>query len=523
MLYVILMRINILLIIYTCIHIMSARNKKLVAGEQSNLRQRLAREASQRTSEGSGYDRVFAQRRAAEQALDRDRQAELEARMKNMNPYRNKPTISSNFDIHEQLKEELNRREDSIIDDSNYRFQIDRPTTTDQIPLSVGVSDKYFYVDTANTNVVTVTSDGKIVFDINKLSSLEPIENIIEIEIGEFSIPYYYHASAAPRSNGLAYGNNTDPAITDAMSPYIPSSYYNSRITLLLEEMQTQSIVATDNQRFHFIMNVKDFGAEVDQTGSRIALEPVYNKYTFTKPIRAVGQLTFRMSDTLSQIPFPPSIINAQLQNTRPTYDPITTDGRYMVLWLDTDQVSSINRTLTPGVQHRIRFTNIDSIQNIITGDSRDVTSTLAFLKSTDGFLATMYYVIAYPDGFPNQYGFFTNSTGRSMTGLIEKPTGLPASPNNVPPYQRLRDETGFDYGAYWYPALYVQLVPGLNDNPFFPQQAPYFAKPYSIFKNAEDEEKFHPVQIEIMSRRVAFPIKLRTLRDLPTNHIVPV
>ena len=525
---------------------MSARNRKLVGGgSRQSLRDQMLRESRSRVQEGAGFDRAFAERRARQQKIDAQRKVELESR----NIYRsNTPPVSKKTNLHDYMVDEINARETNIIDDSNYKFQIDHASHEGQLLNSVGISDKYFFIDTANEGVVEINNEGDLVFNVAAINSLEPIENIIEVEINGISIPFVNSADAAVRLMSPIhdvdnYGSSR-PYNLDTLNYNAPNSYFNSSVSMKILEFESQAIIATGNSKFHFLFESERSSGRNDAWESRLKLTPENSKFIFTKPIRNIQTLTFRMFNPINRIPFTQSRIRANLQNLRTVNAPFNTDSKYFILWLDTSNRDLV-RSMTPGYQHRIRFTNIDSLRNKVgypgsgTGAqySGVVKSILDRLMSEDGFWATMFYVSAFEDqaGFGDFLGltqyneFKPASIGKGLVSMNTILNGTAQDRlNQLPPYPAIvEDEFNPQIQQLdnyrWYSALYVPITFPSTNYPYkMNHTIDYFDGP-SIFKDIDDMFRFFPVELEMMSRRVSFGIRLRTLRDLNTNYIQPV
>lgn len=94
------------------------------------------------------------------------------------------------------------------------------------------------------------------------------LEDIVEMEVESFEIP----------------ADNTFP------------NYYN-RITLFIEEINTQAVMASEDTRYHW-----DF--ETSVSGNKIRLTPLRRKMVFIDPYRSLVQTTFVLRAPYQNIPF---------------------------------------------------------------------------------------------------------------------------------------------------------------------------------------------------------------------------
>lgn len=82
---------------------------------------------------------------------------------------------------------------------------------------------------------------------------------------------------------------------------YIPldNTFYNfyDRVSLFIEEMNTQAVMSSENTRYHW-----NFDTEI--IGNRLLLTPVRRKMIFKDPIRFLNQTTFTLRSPFQLIPF---------------------------------------------------------------------------------------------------------------------------------------------------------------------------------------------------------------------------
>ena len=135
-----------------------------------------------------------------------------------------------------------------------------------------GIVDRFFLLDSSAKDSSSSLSVGKIVFDIQTLNQSKPIDNIIEMEIGDFFFPEI--------ASNLNY----------------PTYFFFRRLLILIEQMAAQSIFAQGNYRAHFIVGAQPAGISNSST------EIGSSKFIFGKPFRDLGSASFRfMKPSFSQ------------------------------------------------------------------------------------------------------------------------------------------------------------------------------------------------------------------------------
>src|SRR6185369_3607106 len=141
------------------------------------------------------------------------------------------------------------------------------------------IEDTYIYFDsTAKRSTLDDLARGRIAWNLPELNQNFPIENIIEMEIGSFYIP-----------------NITTPLA-------FPQYFFYSRLNILAEELQAQSIRAQNSIRFHWEMDLQPAGISYSAT-------PVNEKFIFQRPFRDVSIITFRFGAPLKNVQFQPDIL----------------------------------------------------------------------------------------------------------------------------------------------------------------------------------------------------------------------
>lgn len=141
------------------------------------------------------------------------------------------------------------------------------------------IRDNYLYFDsTAKISSISDLAAGKMSWSIPLLNQNQPLENIIEMEIGSFYIPDIPTAAT------------------------FPQYFFYERITVLLEEVQAQSVRAQNSIRFHWELDLQPAGI------SRAAT-PVNPKFIFQIPFRDLSIATFSFRAPIKNTQFQPDIM----------------------------------------------------------------------------------------------------------------------------------------------------------------------------------------------------------------------
>ena len=162
----------------------------------------------------------------------------------------------------------------------NHKKEVERhnlPNDTD--PKKVYFRDAYLQFDTRYRDLTHTFDEnpGQFRWAVSNIPFLQQdgaagvvfgLEDIVEMEIEPFEIP----------------ADNTWP------------NYYN-RITLFIEEINTQSVMASEDTRYHW-----DF--ETSISGNRIKLTPLRRKMVFIDPYRSLVQTTFVLRVPFQNMPF---------------------------------------------------------------------------------------------------------------------------------------------------------------------------------------------------------------------------
>lgn len=190
---------------------------------------------------------------------------------------------NNQIDTHEILKREIYQQTDQ---DNSYRFGLNAAIVNNQasttnitnvsagpqplpVPISgsVGIEDIYLFFDSL-TNAKDSSSDlssGEIKFSIATLNNSQPIDNCIQIKLGDFYFPMVKNASASPEF------------------------YYFRRVYAQITSLPTtQSILAANTQQFHFEFDIETLGS------AAVRLIPLEQSFYFRQPITGMNEFNLR-------------------------------------------------------------------------------------------------------------------------------------------------------------------------------------------------------------------------------------
>lgn len=151
-------------------------------------------------------------------------------------------------------------------------------------PLSIGnegVIDRFIYFDSdVKDTGASNLANGVIAWPVSVLNQNKPIDNIIQMELYTFYIPEI--------DTGVDF----------------PQYYFYKRVTILIQEMQTMAILAQQNIRFHFEMEVQPAGiANLLQPANTIT-----SIFTFFKPFIEISLASFQFRAPIKTLEFPQDI-----------------------------------------------------------------------------------------------------------------------------------------------------------------------------------------------------------------------
>lgn len=416
--------------------------------------------------DGGGYDALFRQRNqlAAEQY-----QKDMAAQQKRM---------GGETSIHELLKDELYRPEKSIVDGSGFKFQLENPTDMMKTITNInefGVSDRYFYLDSSNSEIVSVTNEGTLVFYLNKLAALEPIENIIEMEITGF----FMEKVPTGDERLLPERGILEAPTTRAPVELITKGNYSRMISILVEEAQSQSVIVSNNNRFHFLGRLMRDSLHPQ---SRYYVEPVIGKYIFTKPIIALEKITLSFRNPLNIIKLNSQILEGEFQSSRTT-TPLIADGGDIVqaiFWIKT--IKSTSEYVKNGIYY-VKLTDISS------------------LTYNDGIFA----LINNKSVFQNLSKFLLREEGHVVRFELIDDANVVNKPRFPPP---LEDENDKVYAYFRFLAMSPTNEVGLANR---------------AMARFVPRDRFFNMTLSAEHRRLNFGLRLRTIRATSTNKITPV
>lgn len=135
----------------------------------------------------------------------------------------------------------------------------------------IGIEDSYFVIDSFYKEKISQPNEGVYIFDITRLHNMQPLKDIIEMEIGTFSIP------------------------TIATASYQPDYFKFRRLYVHIENIAGQQFIHgpldTNLRASHFEMKLT---TSTDLPSRLFADACRYSKYIFTMPIQSISELRVR-------------------------------------------------------------------------------------------------------------------------------------------------------------------------------------------------------------------------------------
>lgn len=381
--------------------------------------------------------------------------------------------------IHEILKTQINEIDKTITDDAGFKFQVNRPSSEVKTITNIneyGVDDRYFYIDSNNKELIS-QENGKLIFNLFKLGNFEPLENIIEMQITPFKIEKY------PTDERFI---GTSPVIIKKAIP----NYYSEKITMLIEEMKSQSIVADNNINYHFELKV--IPDELDILTRQNLIPEDNGLYIFSKPIKSLEKMTLIFRDPTEQIILKSDILQGYFQSGRSdngafslpvfggTLGTITGGYKQSIFWIQNvfSAVEFFTYQFPSRITYNIKFVNMDLIK-VIEPDKK--TDYINYFTRPQGHLGG--FNMLYPTS--------------------NQPPFLPTIISPPPPVSFI----GPLYGYFIFDNI---IVPRGNGGDYYPTT------------NIQ-VDTFYPATISVECRRINFGIRFRTLSDVKTNRITPI
>jgi hypothetical protein len=398
----------------------------------------------------------------------------LKPRQSQLQPQNRRQTpLQNDTSIQELLKADIYSRDNSVLDGDGFKFQLENAssdmTTIARID-KFGVSDRYFFIDTLNQRFSEVTTDGKIVFYINRIANLEPIENIIEMEVSPFLI------ERKTTINGVNVGHNQNqPAPTDQVIEYVTEDLISEQISILFEEMSAQATNASNDVKFHFLL---DATTDKKMPMMRYHLDSQQSKkFIFTKPVQSVTQLTMVFRNPTVKYTISNPIVEGYFESPPPPIGIPPQDADYSqgILWLRT--ISSLTEYIIGGLYHII-FTDVSQVKLGLTNNNLEF-NTLAFLTNPQGFIGKFEII----------------NPGISTEALPYPPLVGQSATNTWYSYFRI-----YRMGVYNSVGTTTRTMRQLLN----PNELSY-------------------VKFALSHKRTSFELRLRTLRGDKTNRITPV
>jgi hypothetical protein len=280
---------------------------------------------------------------------------------------------------------------------------------------------------------------------------------------------------------------------------YIIEQYNNRTISLLIEELSSQSIIADQDIRFHFLFKVIP---DKLYPNTRIWLEPLIDTFIFTKPIPYLERMTLIFKDPTNKIILNTDIWSGFYQASRVTGPQETrvipsaglnTGG---IIFLN--NITSVNRNFINGEKYIIKFTDVSSTY----GKYPISLLTNPITELSPGQIAINWFL--RPEGHIATYHTLTiNSNTRPTIPPFELPI-IPVGPSNSQLGPLMYD---------WYFGYFI------IDNGIIQS---YDGTYVSVGTNLDGDTPFL-LKFNVINNRINFPIKFRTLLDVNTNRITPV
>jgi len=396
--------------------------------------------------------------------------------------------------IQEILKKEIVKEDGRILDDSSYKFQKNSNTGDGSDLHEFGISDHYFYIDSNNKELTSRDASGKLIFFLKKLASLDPIENIIEMQITQMLF------------EKIPSGDENISFFT----PPLVVPYYGRNINMLIEEMRVQSVIADKNVNFHFSFRVEDTDTVSPKTRVRLMPENE-GLFIFTKPIQSLDTMTIAFFQEQTPLPLNPDIIEGYFQSGRtvagdvpainggtPTIGATTvaTGADNAIFWIQT--IDNITKDFINGETYTIRFTDVSNIA--IYGN------TLFGTLQIDSYTPTVEYL--------------TRSEGHLVQYKFMNSLNVPPLVNPVPPFPSpFQTDPNKPYAYFEFTNFAVPIFQGTN----FISETPIPSDNSFITPPVPLADIFYKAAISVECRRILFTIRFRTLKDSRTNKITPV
>lgn len=212
---------------------------------------------------------------------------------------------NNEIDVHEMSKQQLAKQDKDhgdgykFVTKGNYPISnqknpslipgvytsVPTPTSSANIQpgaAEIGISDTYLYFNSFENVSNSDLENGVISFPIPSINNNKPVQNIIELECTRFFMP----------------------DITEGATD--PDFWFFKRAYIYIEQLSaTQSALAFNQNKYHFEFEVVPSGISVEMVPIRER-----SKYTFTKPVRDLTEITFRIlrPPFFERVPIPQSL-----------------------------------------------------------------------------------------------------------------------------------------------------------------------------------------------------------------------
>lgn len=244
---------------------------------------------------------------------------------------RRQPNRCNQIDTHELLKREIYRQGADDLS-SGYKFGLSGPVPLGG-PISplppvvptgagAGIDDTYLYFDSLAKDSSSDLGNGEITWSITNLNNSNPIENIVEMQVGDFWFPLIKNSTG------------------------FPDYYFYRRVYMYITTLPSQQAVLMQNSgSFHF-----EFDVDIINSVA-VHLKPVKDTFYFKRPITSLSSFTARFlvpsdaSANFKKIPIPTDKTTATLVGS-----PGTNPSRWHLVTDPTSIIGDVGALASPGV-----------------------------------------------------------------------------------------------------------------------------------------------------------------------------
>lgn len=226
------------------------------------------------------------------------------------------------IDVHEVMKREAFKSPNAASDN---HFEKNRPSPD----APYGVSDQYLVLDSFDQVPTSRNDQGTYEYNFNVQGSWTPqaigvkdkIETVIAIQVGPFSVPpfaalpYVLNPAGAGNNAGLpVLTPNAGAPSTDPLASPLTQVPFGNRVTLELEQLNTQSFRDRFNAHHHFEFTASPdvflSPAGVVSRGTLLLTpERDWDTYVFTDPIKDLQGVKLQFRNPDQPVAFPLSCL----------------------------------------------------------------------------------------------------------------------------------------------------------------------------------------------------------------------